>query len=233
MAILYQAELRPSKIDLVAAWAPSQPWFAGDAAAGFSTVGAFRFDDPEGEVGIETLLVRAGDGPVLQVPLTYRGAALPGGGDALVGTTEHSVLGSRWVYDGTRDPAYVLAVVTAILTGASQADQYISVDGELVFREPTAIVVGSGTLGAAVPALAAVDGLAVRTDDGATIIEVDGLRLAVARVIDPPFADPDTTEDATPADTTIDGRQVEHTSVLAGTWGDLDTARTLVSLQRR
>jgi len=37
------------------------------------------------------------------VPLTYRGAPLDGAEDALVGTTEHGVLGRRWVYDGTRE----------------------------------------------------------------------------------------------------------------------------------
>ncbi len=58
-------------------------------------------------MGVETLLVRVGEGPVLQVPLTYRGAPLPGGESALVGTMEHSVLGPRWVYDGTGDPVYV------------------------------------------------------------------------------------------------------------------------------
>jgi hypothetical protein len=34
-------------------------------------VGAYRFDDPVGEVGIETHLVRAGE-RLLHVPLTYR-----------------------------------------------------------------------------------------------------------------------------------------------------------------
>ncbi|MER5425058.1 maltokinase N-terminal cap-like domain-containing protein [Streptosporangium roseum] len=40
-------------------------------------VAAFRFDDPAGAVGIETMLVPTGDGPVHRVPLTYRDAPWP------------------------------------------------------------------------------------------------------------------------------------------------------------
>ena len=40
----------------------------------------------------------------LFVPLTYRGAPLAGGEADLVGTTEHSALGTRWVYDAWRRP---------------------------------------------------------------------------------------------------------------------------------
>lgn len=79
MALLHQAELRPSKIGLIERWAPTQPWFEGSADASFTVVGSFRFDDPDGEVGIETVLVGVGDGTILQVPMTYRGAPLAGG----------------------------------------------------------------------------------------------------------------------------------------------------------
>src|ERR1700710_2202585 len=101
MALLHRATLQPSKLELLQDWAPTQPWFDGDRSAELVTVAAYRFDDPEGEVGIETLLVRAGDGPVLQVPLTYRAAPLDGGDAWLIGTMQHSVLGQRWTYDGT------------------------------------------------------------------------------------------------------------------------------------
>ena len=39
-----------------------------------------------------------------QVPMTYRAKALAGADGALIGTSEHGVLGHRWIYDGTRDP---------------------------------------------------------------------------------------------------------------------------------
>ena len=77
MALLHAASIRPTKIEMLRAWAPTQPWFTGDDE-GLEQIGAYRFDDPDGEVGIETFLVRSGDGPVLQIPVTYRGEALAG-----------------------------------------------------------------------------------------------------------------------------------------------------------
>jgi Maltokinase N-terminal cap domain len=146
MALLYRTELRPSKLELLAAWAPSQPWFIGDADAPLVQVGHFRFDDPEGEVGVETLLVRAGDGPVLQIPLTYRNEPLPGAESALIGTMEHGVLGTRWTYDALADPVYRGELARAILTGGTQVEMWVEVDGVMTQREPTAHVVGTGTL---------------------------------------------------------------------------------------
>jgi hypothetical protein len=159
MALLYRAELRPTKLELLESWAPIQPWFVGDASAGLISVASFRFDDPEGEVGIETLLVRAGDGPVLQ----------------------HSVLGQRWVYDAVGDPAYVVAAATAALTGGVQAEQFIENDGELVVREPTTFVIGSGRHGVRVPPTPPMDTISTRYELGATILETKHLRLVVAR----------------------------------------------------
>ena len=90
----YTATVKPSKKDLAAAWLPSRGW----APEGpIEKVGEYRFDDPEGEVGVETILWRTEDGTVLQVPFTYRAAPLPGADEHLVGTTDHSVLGKRWV----------------------------------------------------------------------------------------------------------------------------------------
>ena len=42
MALLHQAELRPSKLELVEGWAQSQPWFEGDARAKLTNVASFR-----------------------------------------------------------------------------------------------------------------------------------------------------------------------------------------------
>lgn len=60
MAIIYNATLNPSKLDLLNAWLPSRPWFTG--VADVQRVGAYRFDDPAGEVGIEAFLLQASDG---------------------------------------------------------------------------------------------------------------------------------------------------------------------------
>ncbi|WP_113716939.1 maltokinase N-terminal cap-like domain-containing protein [Arthrobacter dokdonensis] len=92
MAIVYKAELRPSKMELLAQWLPQQPWFSGDSKA-WVRLGSFRCDDPDGEVGLETLLVGAGAG-ACQVPLSYRAAPLDGAAAFLVGTMDRSRCGS-------------------------------------------------------------------------------------------------------------------------------------------
>jgi hypothetical protein len=144
MALLHRADLVPSKLELVGGWAPKQTWFVGDKDAPLTTVASFRFDDPDGQVGVETLLVRAGDGPVMQIPLTYRNEELPGAQDHFLGTMEHSVLGTRWTYDGLGDPVYLGELARVILTGDTQVELWIELDGVMTRREPTAVVVGSG-----------------------------------------------------------------------------------------
>ena len=130
MALIHQATLTPGKLDLLRAWLPTRPWFP--AGAEVTALGAYRFDDPAGEVGVETFLLQAG-AVVLQVPLTYRSGPLPGAEHALVGTTEHSVLGRRWVHDGTADPVWLAALVAAVLTGGTEAAEELEVDGR---RQP-------------------------------------------------------------------------------------------------
>jgi len=144
MALLHQATVTPSKLELVRDWLPSQPWYLGEQGADLAPVAAYRFDDPDGEVGVETILTAAPDGAVFQVPVTYRGAPLDGGEAWLIGTMQHSVLGARWVYDGLGDPVYLAAVAHAVRTGGRQAELLIEIDGQLVTREPTASVKGSG-----------------------------------------------------------------------------------------
>lgn len=176
MALLHRAELRPSKLELLVPWLPGRPWFAGEAGATVSRVAAYRFDDPAGEVGIETLLVRAGDGPVLQVPLTYRGAPLAGADRFLVGIVAHSVLGRRWVYDAAADPVYPPALAAAVLADAGQAEEYFEVAGERQVREPSMTVSDIRTDRALPvgPADEVVDG-------DPTLIRAGGVELALVR----------------------------------------------------
>ncbi|NNC11515.1 hypothetical protein HII28_06430 [Planctomonas sp. JC2975] len=153
MALLHHAQLTPSKLDLVAAWLPSQPFWPADAdASGLTRIASFRFDDPAGEVGVETLLVGAGD-HVLQVPLTYRNGPLEGAENSLVGTMEHSVLGTRWVYDGPADPVYLSEVVRAAATGGTEVEQHYEEDGVPVTKPGDAHVHGSGHPAAVLPAV--------------------------------------------------------------------------------
>jgi len=221
MALLHRAELRPSKIELVARWAPTQPWFEASADSELTTIGSFRFDDPAGEVGIETLLVRAGDGPIMQVPLTYRGVPLDGGDAWLIGTMEHSVLGRRWVYDGAGDPVYLTAVATAALTGGRQADQFVDVEGELVFREPTALVVGNGTSGTGVPPTVPPASVTTRNDGSSTEVEAGDLRLAIVRTLRAGGPSARSLGAAEPADDA-------PSALLTGTWSDQPEPQPLV-----
>ncbi|MET0491926.1 MAG: hypothetical protein ABW000_02220 [Actinoplanes sp.] len=178
MALLHRAELTPTKLELLQGWLPGRPWFQGEASAALTRVAAFRFDDPAGEVGIETMLVRAGDGPVLQVPLTYRDAPLAGAEAHLIGTTDHSVLGHRWVYDACGDPIYAAQLAHTIFTGGEQAEQVIEIDGKLETREPTMTVTGSGAEDAGAPAVGEV---AEVVDEDPTTIVTEKLELVVLR----------------------------------------------------
>ena len=124
MAVIHHTTLIPSKLELLAAWLPSQSWYAATGGEpDLARAGGFRLDDPDGAVGIEFMMVtdRAGSEPACYlVPLSYRGAPLEGAGHALIGEADHGVLGPRWIYDGTADPVLVGELV-ALLQGRTQA----------------------------------------------------------------------------------------------------------------
>src|SRR5262245_48641305 len=119
MAIFHRATITPTKAELIEQWMPSQPWGLSDGDA-IDVIGSYRFDDPEGRVGMETHLVRAG-GLLLQVPLTYRDEPTDGAAGALITEMPHSVLGTRWVYDGFRDPRFVIMLAAVTMTGQGEA----------------------------------------------------------------------------------------------------------------
>jgi hypothetical protein len=182
MAVLHHADIRPTKLELMAAWLPGQPWFVAGSDA-LRSLGAYRFDDPDGEVGIETHIVRTDTGgPTLQVPLTYRGAPLADGGAWLVGTMKHSVLGRRWVYDACGDPVYATALAATILAGGTEAEEYFEDDGRRERRASTVSVFGSGSPNEA--DLPAVDELTCTSQGAVTVMTTSGLELAVHRVLD-------------------------------------------------
>ena len=80
-----------------------------------TNIGAFRFVDPNGKVGIETLLVRETDGALLQFPVTYREQCISDTHE--VGTTEHSHLGTRHITKIVADPVAVTEIIRVILEG--------------------------------------------------------------------------------------------------------------------
>jgi maltokinase-like protein len=181
MALLYSAQLKPSKLELLSSWVPSQAWLDGASVSKLEVAGAYRFDDPAGEVGIETHLLRSDDGVIIQVPLTYRGAPVTGAEDWLVGRMEHSVLGPRWVYDGCADPVFANALAIAILTGGHEAALEVETDGHRERREPTTRVHGSGTQAAGVPSEAAVT---THTENATTVINSASWELVLYRRLD-------------------------------------------------
>ncbi|MGW8767330.1 maltokinase N-terminal cap-like domain-containing protein [Streptomyces sp. NPDC055815] len=130
MAVIHHTTMQPTKMELLTEWLPGRAWYTGGAdAPSPAKAGGFRLDDPAGEVGIEFMAVADGSGPdavTYLVPMTYRGAPLESAEHALIGTSEHGVLGTRWIYDGTHDPVLV-AELYALLTGRAEA-QAQSVD---------------------------------------------------------------------------------------------------------
>jgi hypothetical protein len=212
MAIIHDAQIRPTKLELVADWLPRQPWYPDDSAPELEQVGAYRFDDPDGEVGIETLLVRTADGPVLQVPMTYRGQPLPDGEPHLVGTMEHSVLGSRWVYDACGDPVYAAALAATVLRGGTGAEELLEADGGQQRREPSVAVTGSGGPDEEVDP---VDEVTCTTASDLTVIRAGDLELTVRRSLD-----------STVAAGSSDG----HT--LMGTWAGQEQPVLLATVRR-
>lgn len=119
MATIHDARLSPTKEQLIRRWIGAQRWYTGTVRPRLRLLDSWRLDDPEGEVGIETIAVLDESGSqqvVYQVPLTYRGAPLEGADAALLGEMDHSVLGHRWVYDAPHDPVYVTQLL-ALLRG--------------------------------------------------------------------------------------------------------------------
>jgi hypothetical protein len=124
MATIHRTTMVPGKLDLLGDWLPRQPWYRDSGGPPTLTrAGGFRLDDPAGDVGIEFLFVTDGtdgEGTTYHVPLAYRGAPLPEAEAGLVGTSEHGVLGTRWIYDAAHDPV-AIAQLLAFLGGATEA----------------------------------------------------------------------------------------------------------------
>lgn len=226
MAHLYASVMVPPKLELVTAWVRRQAWADGDLEGPLERVGAFRWDDPAGEVGVEVLLFTTADGVLLHVPATYRDAPLEGADEHLMGTTEHSVLGRRWAYDGCADPVWAVATLRAALTGAHQAEERLeAADGTVTVREPAVRAHGTGTSGAAGDADALPDvvdaaDLTVRLEEGVTVVEVAGHRLDVPRVLD-----------RTPPVGTAASRP-EGTEAVLATWAGQESPVALVVASR-
>jgi Maltokinase N-terminal cap domain len=174
MAIIHQTTLSPGKLELLTAWLPGQPWYRGAGAPQLDRAGGFRLDDPDGEVGIEFMVVAdAADGAerCYHVPLTYRAAPLADTQSALIGTSEHGVLGLRYIYDGPSDPV-LAAQLIALLQGE------VGAQAQRVSHTPDPSVTASY----AGPPLAATDPVrAASGPDGTDIALAGGGVLRIVR----------------------------------------------------
>ncbi|MGR4878207.1 1,4-alpha-glucan branching protein [Streptomyces sp. LARHCF249] len=144
MAAIHHTTMTPTKLELLTGWLPKQSWYLGGAQTPeLVRAGGFRLDDPEGAVGIEFMVVADAAAPepvAYLVPLGYRGAALEGAPEeALIGTSEHGVLGTRWIYDGVHDPV-VMAQLGALLRGEATPQHQSESDTP----DPTVIVRAAG-----------------------------------------------------------------------------------------
>jgi len=176
MALFHRATITPTKAELIADWAPTRPW--GPAAPDpLEVIGSYRFDDPDGRVGMETHLVAAGNA-LLQVPLTYRDERLPGVEDALITEMQHSVLGTRWVYDGLRDPRFCMMLAAVAMTGQGEALGMAVYDDRWYIAPSNVRIHGGGWTQERVP----VDGFELRSDDAtAAVLHNDRFELTLFR----------------------------------------------------
>ena len=176
MAIFHRSTTTPTKAELITDWAPTRPW-GPSAAEPIDVIGSYRFDDPDGRVGLETHLVTAGDA-LFQVPLTYRDEPLDGAEDALITEMQHSVLGTRWVYDGLRDPRFVVMLAAVAMTGQGEAIGMAVYDGRW-YIAPTNVRIHGGGWGLdRVP----VDGFELASDDGGpAVLRNDRFELTLFR----------------------------------------------------
>jgi hypothetical protein len=176
MALFHAATIAPTKAQLIAEWAPTRPWGPSPADT-IEMIGSYRFDDPDGRVGMETHLVRA-NGVLIQIPLTYRDAPLDGADDALITEMHHSVLGPRWVYDGLRDPRLVVMLAGVTMTGQGEALGMAVYDGRWYIAPTNVRIQGGGWGQERVP----VDGFELDSDDAtAAVLRNDRFELTVYR----------------------------------------------------
>jgi len=175
MALFHRATITPSKAEVIAKWAPTRPWGPSPDDT-TDVIGSYRFDDPEGRVGMEVHLVDAG-GTLFQVPLTYRDEPVDGA-EALITEMAHSVLGTRWVYDGLRDPRLVIMLAAVTMTGQGEAIGMVEHDGRWYIAPSNVRIQGGGWTQERVP----VDGFELMTDDAtASVLRNDRFELTVFR----------------------------------------------------
>lgn len=204
MAVVHEASLTPTKQEALAAWLPQQSWAQVSEGAQLELVTSYRFDDPAGEVGMEVHLVRTAADPntLIQIPLSYRGAEVPGLESSLVTTMDHSMLGKRWVYDGVADPVFAEALVRTIVESRDSAEVQRQTTNGLVDAPDFAQARGTGALDVHL-AEAGSSGTesstlpVVQETDGAAVIAAGTGQVALFRFPETAQVDPLTSESHT------------------------------------
>lgn len=136
MAIIYEADLSPSKAEILQSFLAARSW--GESGE-LELLGAYRFDDPENEVGVECHLVRVGE-TTYHLPLAYRPTRVEDAEEHLLATMQHSVLGERFVYDGLADEVALDCFRRALCGEQQQAELEIyEEDGTLREVRPQSI----------------------------------------------------------------------------------------------
>ena len=161
---------------MLGAYLPTVESLAPHVGLNLSQVGSYRFDDPEGEVGIETHILTSTADVVLQIPLTYRSQPLEGEESWLLGTMEHSVLGKRWIYNACGDSVYVRELMRAMVTGGREVPEMVETPDGPIERSASVNVQGSGARDSAVPPVAEIvpetDGTETHIDCGDLVVVV-------------------------------------------------------------
>lgn len=183
MAIFQVATNDPPKSEIISDWIGSQPWAAA-AGDSIEVVGSFHLEDPEGQVGMQVHIV-ASAGLLFQVPLTYRDQRLPRMEEAYICAMEHSVLGTRHVYDGLGDDRFLPTVAGVAACGYGQTLGFAEVEGRWNAWPESTRVHGFG----AVSGRVLVDCLErVETESTDVVVRNEQLELTVFRTLtDRPF----------------------------------------------
>lgn len=164
MAIFHMATNTPPKSEIIAAWLYEQPWGPATGAP-IDLVASFHLDDPDGQVGMQVFIVNVA-GVLHQVPLTYRAAAVPELEPAFIATMEHSMLGTRYLYDGLADERFVLVLAGVAACGYGQALGFANYDGRWHAVPDQVLIQGTGAIGGRV----AIDGFERSHGDGDTVV---------------------------------------------------------------
>jgi Maltokinase N-terminal cap domain len=164
MALFHRATITPTKEGLIAEWAPTQPW-GPPADVPIEMIGSYRFDDPDNRVGMEIFLITSGT-TLLQIPITYRDEPLDGADDAFIVEMEHSALGTRWVYDGLRDPRLVVMLAAVSMTGQGEALGMVEHNDHWYIAPSNVRIQGGGWTQERVP----VDGFEMEHDDETSVV---------------------------------------------------------------